>query len=78
MTSASDLWTAGVQLADLRGKDGSLDQAKIKEAQEARDRVLAEHPHWRQAPIDFGGGVREPAPEAGPSFGSALKRAAGR
>lgn len=75
LASASDLWTAGVQLADLRGEDGGLDPEKVKEA---RDKVLSEHPHWREpTKTSMDGGVRGMVPEGPPSFGGAIKQAAG-
>ena len=75
LQSASDFWTAGVKLDDLRAEDGGLDPEKVKAE---RDRVLSEHPHWRETPADaMDGGVRELAPAGPPAFGEAMKRAAG-
>lgn len=74
LANADDFWLAGVSLDDLRNEDGGLDSEKVEQA---RDRVLGEHPNWRRQPApDFGGGVREPAIEdRTPSFGKAMKQA---
>lgn len=73
LTDPADFWLA-VQLDDLRDEDGALDKAKIEAA---RDRVLADRPHWRKPAPNFDGGARESAPDpSGPSFGAALKKAA--
>ena len=69
LQNAADFWLA-VQLDDLRDEQGALDPAKVKAA---RDRILSEHPHWREPGPSFDGGAREPAPAPGPSFGEALK-----
>jgi hypothetical protein len=57
--------------------EGRLDAGAVKREAEA---VLAEKPHWRRQPTpDFDGGAREPDQRAqGPSFGEAVKQAAGR
>lgn len=40
----------------------------------AKERVISEHPHWREAPPNFDGGARETTPDtSGPSFGKAIK-----
>lgn len=45
-TDPADLWTAGVDIDELRGADGSVDAAKVA-AKVAE--VLAAHPHWQRA-----------------------------
>ncbi len=45
MASGADLWTAGVQLADLLDEDGAVDPAKT---QDVVTSVLTERPHWRR------------------------------
>lgn len=72
LADPSDLWlTTG--LDDLRGDDGAIDPDKVEAA---RDRAIAEHPHWRPAPPDFDGGPRGELTDTGmPSFGEALKSA---
>jgi hypothetical protein len=73
LQSASDFWTGGIRLDDLRDEEGGLDADKIAAAVK---QVLAQHPHWRHRPaVDFDGGAREPAPQGGPSFGEAIKNA---
>jgi hypothetical protein len=54
MIQPGDLWTIGVELAELRGDDGTLDAALVKA--KVRD-VLAERPTWRRN-IDMGTGYR--------------------
>ena len=54
MVKADDLWTVAA-LADLRGEDGTLDEAKVT----ARvDEVLRDRPHWRRPSVDLGAGPR--------------------
>jgi hypothetical protein len=74
LASADDFWTTGIALEVLRDEDGALDHEKV---QEARDRILAERPHWRhRAAPSFDGGARQPATrKRGPSFGEAMKAA---
>ena len=72
LRNADDFWLA-VDLDDLRDEDGRLDTEKVKAA---RDRVLADRPHWRQPAPRFDGGAREQEPDtSSPSFGEALKNA---
>lgn len=71
LQSAADFWLA-VQLDDLRDEQRALDPAKIKAA---RERVLKEHPHWREPAPDFSGGARQSEPPSRPSFGDAVKQA---
>jgi hypothetical protein len=74
LQNPSDLWlTASV--ADFRDENGELDAEKISERVDA---VLAERPHWRTPPADFGSGVRRPI-QRSVSLGEAFKRSiAGR
>lgn len=60
MIQPRDLWAVGVELAELRGDDGTLDpdlvKAKVRE-------VLDERPTWRRN-IDMGQGYRGGEPPA--------------
>lgn len=47
-----DLWTAGVELDDLRNEDGTIDPEKVRAA---ADQVLVDRPHWAKS--------RTPAPD---------------
>jgi hypothetical protein len=73
MESPADLWTGGVQLADLRDEDGALSSERVDEAVAG---VLATRPHWRKRGPGFDGGARQ-SPEQAPAhpFGEALKEA---
>jgi hypothetical protein len=76
LADASDVWTT-VELAELRDADGGLDEARITAA--VAD-VLQRKPHWaNQVPPapDLHQGAR-PVPPEKPSFGRALRKAAGR
>jgi hypothetical protein len=68
--SVSDFWLL-VKVEDLRDDEtGALDPEKVTAA---RDRVLRDHPHWRDGRRrSFDGGVRREQPSA-PSFGKTLK-----
>jgi len=60
MSTPGDLWLAGVDLADLIGDEGDVDDDKVADAV---DQVLADRPHWRKAsPPAFDGGARQSAP----------------
>jgi len=72
LAKAEDFWLAGVGLDELRDDEGGLDSDKVRAA---RDAVLADHPHWREAQPDFDGGARQ-SPPGKPSFGAALKQTA--
>lgn len=73
LQNAADFWLTGIQLDELRDDEGNLDSEKVKAA---RDRVLAEHPHWRRPSPGFDGGVRQPVREEPEfPFGEALKKA---
>lgn len=52
LADAADLWRGEVQLADLLDDAGALDAEKVAEA---RDRVVAGHPHWRRPHRPSGG-----------------------
>lgn len=69
MASGSDLWTAGVDLADLRGDDGMLSADAVLDT--AR-RVIEDRPHWAKQAQSIDSGVRESAPSPS-SFGQQLK-----
>jgi hypothetical protein len=78
LASGSDLWTGGVSVEELRAEDGSLDPAKLSAA---RDRVLAERPHWGSRADDYDGGARQSAPapiDHNAGLSDALRRAAGQ
>ncbi|MBF6298038.1 hypothetical protein IU459_10815 [Nocardia amamiensis] len=45
LADPADLWTGGVDLESLRGKDG-IDAAKVGKAVDA---ILRSHPHWQRA-----------------------------
>ena len=54
MIQPGDLWAVGVELAELRGDDGTLDTRLVKA--KVRD-VLEQRPTWRRN-IDMGHGYR--------------------
>lgn len=61
MAAGSDLWTGGVQLADVLDDEGAIDAGKVQEQVAA---VLAERPHWRKnlwGSADVGQGPRQSA-----------------
>ncbi len=73
MAAGSDLWTGGVQLADVLDEAGAIDPERVQ-AQVAA--VLAERPHWRKniwAPVDVGQGPRGTVP-SGTSWSQVLGR----
>ncbi len=76
MASGADLWTAGIQLADLLDEDGAVDPAKTHVAVTA---VLADRPHWRRNLWggDVGQGPRGTSPLPGRSFADVLRAGAG-
>jgi hypothetical protein len=53
MIQPADLWQVGVTLADLRGDDGRLDPARLRDT--LRE-VLEARPTWRR-PVDMGLGA---------------------
>lgn len=59
LAEGADLWRGGVELAELLDDGGNLDHEKLNAA---RDRVVAEHPHWRGHTASWDGGVRGTAP----------------
>ncbi|WP_051021155.1 hypothetical protein [Nocardia araoensis] len=46
LADPADLWTGGVDLETLRGKDGAIDPAKVGKSIDA---LLQSHPHWQRA-----------------------------
>jgi len=64
LAEGSDLWRAGVELAELLDEDGQVDRTKLKAA---GARVGAAHPHWRAPVPDFSGGVRGTGPATDPA-----------
>lgn len=76
LAEGADLWRGGVELSELLDDDGNLDQEKLLAA---RDRVAAEHPHWRRPVDSFDGGVRATALQADPAgaLSERLRRAGG-
>ena len=76
LAEGSDLWRGGVELAELLDDGGNLDREKLNAA---RDRVAAEHPHWRRPVDSFDGGVRATALQAdhAGALSERLRRAGG-
>ena len=78
LAEGSDLWRGGVALSELLAEDGTLDSEKVEAA---RDRVLAERPHWGSRADDYDGGARQSAPapiDHNAGLSDALRRAAGQ
>jgi len=74
LQSGGDLWAAGVDLAELLGEDGTVDEARVRAAVA---KVTEERPHWRRKTPDLDAGARSPARGSGFDFGAELRRAAG-
>ena len=76
LAEGADLWRGGVELAELLDDGGNLDREKLNAA---RDRVAAEHPHWRAPVPDWSGGVRGTGPATDPAgaLSERLRRAGG-
>jgi len=62
LTDGEDLFRGGVELADLLGEDGTVDDDLV---QEAARRVAAEHPNW--TPNRAISALRPGMPESGPT-----------
>lgn len=76
MAEGADLWVV-TNLGELRDDDGELDPDRVKVAV---DDVLTRRPHWRkpaEPSPDLHPGAR-PVVEEGPSFGAAIRKAAGK
>ena len=65
----ADLWADGVQLADVLGPDGAVDETKVNAAVL---QVLSSRPHWRASAGNIDQGVRDPAP-GGITFADVLR-----
>lgn len=70
LASGSDLWKAGVDLAELIDDDGAVDAERVGAAVA---RVVAEQPHWRRPAADLGQGVRTPASTPPPDLASIMR-----
>ncbi|WML64763.1 hypothetical protein [Rhodococcus sp. AH-ZY2] len=46
LADPTDLWTAGIELDELRGVDGTIDPTKVAAAV---DQVLRDRPHWAKS-----------------------------
>ncbi|WP_051161336.1 hypothetical protein [Nocardia brevicatena] len=46
MADPSDLWVAGTELDNLRGKDGAIDEKKVRDTIQG---LLEQRPHWKRA-----------------------------
>jgi hypothetical protein len=76
MAAGSDLWTGGVQLADVLDEAGAIDPERVQ-AQVAA--VLSERPHWRKniwAPVDVGQGPRTDGAPSSRTFADVLREGA--
>lgn len=74
MQSGADLWAAGIELEELLADDGTVDEARVRDAVA---QVTADRPHWRRKSPDLDAGARTPAASSGFDFGAALRGAAG-
>lgn len=75
MHDARDLWSTGLEIADVLNDQGAVDPAKLAERTDA---LATERPHWfRYAgpAVNDGGSRPRPVPQVERSFGQAMSDA---
>ncbi|MEU1956140.1 hypothetical protein [Nocardia rhamnosiphila] len=76
LADPADLWVAGTELDALRGKDGAIDPAKVKESVDA---LLEQRPHWKRATrsVPRPGGLKSGATSSGDTMATSWQSAFG-
>ncbi|MEU7764355.1 hypothetical protein AB0B25_04450 [Nocardia sp. NPDC049190] len=80
LADPADLWVSGVELDALRGKDGAIDQDKVKTAVAE---LLEQRPHWQKRlkplapPASLVSGATGTSDRLGTSWSDAFSRSRG-